>query len=320
MTQWQRMGLGVAMALCLRCGLEETGAASGGPDAGGGAGGSVSTTGGAWGTGGLGGVAGVDAGDASEDGQAGAAGTAGSGGVLAGGTGGGLSGGSGGIALGGTGGVASGGTGGVATGGSGGTGAACGVVGAVCSGDVACCQGHCGPLVSADPNDCYVFGKCAECDDDGQCGSGRCDACKCEPSLAFGAVCNESSDCTSKKCGPLTFTAPNDCFVASKCADCDANNQCPSGRCDACKCEPKLTFGAVCNEDSDCTSGRCGPPASVDVNDCYVFSKCAECDDDGQCGSGRCDACKCEPKLADGVACNENSDCQNGWCSGNKCK
>ncbi|MBK9001747.1 MAG: hypothetical protein IPM35_38990 [Myxococcales bacterium] len=289
-------------ALVVACGLEQGGEASSDSDGGAGTGGSVSSTGGAWSSGGaagadasLGGAAGSSP-DAAA-GSAGAAGAAGAGGTTA------------------AGGAA--GAGGLGTGGGG---AACSAPATTCSGDLACCSGLCGPSVGADVNDCITPGKCAECDDDLACASGRCDACKCEPQQIPGANCNEKSDCVSDLCGPRPIADVNDCNTYGKCAECDDDGACMSGRCDACKCEPKQAFGAACNEESDCTSDLCGPKGAPDASDCNVYGKCAECDDDVACASGRCDACKCEPKLANGAGCNEDSDCTNGWCSAGKCK
>lgn len=285
-------------ALVVACGLEQGGEASSDSDGGAGTGGSVSSTGGAWSSGGaagadasLGGAAG-----SSPDAAAGSAGAAGAGGVSSGGAAG---------------------AGGLGTGGGG---AACSATGTTCSGDLACCSGLCGPSVGADVNDCITPGKCAECDDDLACASGRCDACTCEPQQAPGTNCNEKSDCVSDLCGPRPIADVNDCNTYGKCAECDDDGACMSGRCDACKCEPKQAFGAACNEESDCTSDLCGPKGAPDANDCNVYGKCAECDADTACASGRCDACKCEPKLAAGAGCNEDSDCTNGPCTGGKCK
>lgn len=286
-------------ALVAACDLEQGGEANPDSDGGAGTGGSVSSTGGAWSSGGAAGADASQGGAAGSPsgGAAGSAGAAGAGGST------------------GAGGAA--GAGGLGTGGGG---AACSAPGTVCSGDLACCSGLCGPSAGADVNDCNTQNKCAECDDDLACASGRCDACKCEPKQVPGTACNEKSDCASDLCGPRPIADVNDCNTYGKCAECDDDGACASGRCEACKCEPKQAFGAVCNEESDCASDLCGPKGAPDVNDCNVYGKCADCDDDGACASGRCEACKCEPKLAAGAGCNEDSDCTNGSCTGGKCK
>jgi hypothetical protein len=228
----------------------------------------------------------------------------------------------GGWTTGGTSGAATGGTGTAGTGaggGSGGTGG-CSAVGVTCSSTSECCSGLCGPSPGASPDDCNVWNQCAECDDDSQCKSGRCDQCTCMNKQAAGGSCDEASDCTSGRCGPAPGADVADCSVFNKCVQCDDDSQCPSGRCDQCTCMNKQAAGAPCDENSDCVSQLCGPGIGADPADCNILAKCAECDADSQCKSGRCDACTCQQLLPKDGPCDENSDCQSKNCAGGKCK
>lgn len=166
--------------------------------------------------------------------------------------------------------------------------------------------------------DCSTTGKCAECRDNLECPSGRCDNCTCQSRVGAGQNCDEDSDCTGSKCGPGMVPSPLDCTTTGKCAECRSNSECPSGRCDGCSCQATVGNGQNCDEDGDCTSKRCGPGAYP--FDCTTTGKCAECRSDGDCPSGRCDSCGCLPKLDGGQSCNEDSDCKSGNCNGaSKC-
>jgi hypothetical protein len=181
-----------------------------------------------------------------------------------------------------------------------------------------CVSGRCGPGVAADANDCDKVGVCAECDADNQCNgsTGRCDGCLCIPKVLNTAPCNEATDCVSGKCGPGVAADPLNCDVQGSCAECDADNQCATGRCDGCACIPKLLANQPCDEASDCVNGRCGPSLNADPNDCATSGVCAECDADNQCGTGRCDGCACLQKLPKDAACDEPTDCVSGVCTG----
>lgn len=120
-----------------------------------------------------------------------------------------------------------------------------------------CVGGKCGPGVAADPRDCDVQGSCAGCDADTQCATGRCDGCACLPKLLSNQPCDEASDCVNGRCGPTLNADPNDCATSGICAECDADNQCGTGRCDGCGCLQKLPKDANCNEPTDCVSGVC---------------------------------------------------------------
>ncbi len=283
-----------------RCGLDtEGGAAPGTLDASVGGLADVSVT-----TGGTGGAF-LDSGaEVATGGVAGAAGAGGSAGLA--GTGGSVD--------------AGGGAGTGAAAGAGGTGgASCTAVGATCTKDGACCTGWCGPGVPVNGLNCNIYSKCAECRNNADCATGRCDKCRCEPLLATGGSCDEDDDCQSGECGPGVGNDHLDCNTYNKCAECRDDGECNPGRCDSCKCEPLLGTGASCNEKSDCASDLCGPEVGDDPFDCNTYNKCAECVSDGDCFTGRCDACGCVPQLGLNASCNEDSDCLTDDCKAAKC-
>lgn len=267
-------------------------------------------SGGGFATGGTAGAAGTSGGTAGVSGNT-SGGTAGSGAASAGGVGGGAAGAGG----------AGAGSGGVAgAGGSGATGGApCDLVGTNCTEDKGCCTGYCGPGVAPDPRDCNAYYKCAECRKDGDCISGRCDDCRCQATVGNGAACDEDEDCVSGSCGLHAGDDLLDCNQYYKCAECRADTDCATGRCEDCGCQAKLGDGASCNENSDCLTNACGPTLGDDYNDCNTYYKCAACTKDAQCSSGRCDDCACAPKLNNQQPCNEDSDCKSGQCTGGKC-
>lgn len=128
------------------------------------------------------------------------------------------------------------------------------------------------------------------------------------------ATCTGDPTCCTGWCGPGAAPKPLDCYTLNKCAECRANSDCSSGRCDECTCQSTVQDGASCNEDSDCTSAECGPKPGDDHRDCNTYNKCAGCRDDGDCNPARCEACKCEPLLGNGATCDEDSDCATDEC------
>ncbi len=290
-----RVALTLPVVLSLpRCGLDtEGGGAPGSVDASAGSFADVNVA-----TGGSGGAL-VDSGSGAASGglagAGGSAGGAGSGGLL----------------------DAGGSAGSGAVAGSGGV--SCTAVSATCAKDDVCCSGWCGPGAPVNGLNCNIYSKCAECRNNADCSTGRCDKCKCEPLLATGGTCDEDDDCQSGECGPGVGNDHMDCNTHNKCAECRDDGECNPGRCDSCKCEPLLGTGATCNEKSDCASDLCGPGVGNDPLDCNSHNKCAECVADGDCFTGRCDGCGCVPQLGHNASCNEDSDCLTDDCKTAKC-
>lgn len=133
--------------------------------------------------------------------------------------------------------------------------------GEACDESSDCVSELCGPGVAADPRDCDTHGLCAECDADIDCNgsTGRCDGCACVDKEPAGQPCDEATDCVSNRCGAGIGADPDDCTAEDVCVRCDADVQCPTGRCEACGCEQKLPKNEACDENSDCESGVCNP-------------------------------------------------------------
>jgi hypothetical protein len=97
-------------------------------------------------------------------------------------------------------------------------------------------------------NSCYYHSDCRK---GYRCYGGSCQ----KGTLPIGAACSTEGSCDSGDCADPSSSA--DCNLQNVCVQCDYDSDCPSGRCEGCKCEDRLKSGQGCNEHSDCLSGVC---------------------------------------------------------------
>ncbi|MEO1172662.1 MAG: hypothetical protein AAFX94_11530, partial [Myxococcota bacterium] len=165
-----------------------------------------------------------------------------------------------------------------------------------------------------------VLGRCVECVDSNDCGTGRVctlgNQCETPGTCALngnctdrGLVCDsETGNCrpcvARVECGDLACLGGT-CTACTGASDCGTNRNCVDGRC-------VNAPGAACTSDLNCTDGLICSPA----NTCEACQLSSECPNPGaqSCSQGRC--------ISTNGDCTQDSDCgaPDRICSGGTCR
>jgi hypothetical protein len=146
----------------------------------------------------------------------------------------------------------------------------------------------------------------SDCSENAVCASGYCgpfDVCAGEQPL--GAACQYNIDCNSGSCDFMTLV----CVVAKANGEkCGFNRECLSQYCDTDKnCADKKDTTINCNIDEECKSGWC------DANGCAdKQADGSECTVDIGCLNGACLMGKCAPPNGENGPCQNDAHCTNG--------
>ena len=184
-----------------------------------------------------------------------------------------------------------------------------------CTVDDHCEEGQCvsgGLTLCDDGNPCTVeacdpvTGECVyaqtggDCDDGNLCTTGD----TCMEGLCVGSpvVCDDSNECTSDSCAPLTG-----CLHAAVDGQCDDGNVCTLG--DVCVAGA-CAAGAQplsCDDGNPCTEDLCNPLGGTG---CDNVPTSAPCDDNNPCTAGdACDDGACKPGAVNVCFCQSDADC-----------
>jgi hypothetical protein len=176
-----------------------------------------------------------------------------------------------------------------------------------CTAHADCETNSCGMAAECADASCVPTCQAASCMDSRKNGDetavdcgGSCGTC------AVGAECTDNSDCTSGRC--------NDdiCQPGGLGSACGVPADCASGRCsEAALCE-RGHAGDGCSLDEDCASDICSGEHLCDPG-----SVGRECEDDGDCLSDHCDG-TCRTGGA-GTQCRGPEDCLTAACTDNVC-
>ncbi|MEO5731965.1 MAG: hypothetical protein ABI134_30015 [Byssovorax sp.] len=241
-------------------------------------------------------------------------------------------------------------------------------------------NGQCSPLLTSgmqcdsdaecESAHCKLSGQCAWPRETAKvgtsCGEGECIPSafcylvsgKCEGKFGLNALCSESQQCASNRCGgPL----PKRCIAAlAPGTACTSGGECSSSTCVNGMCEGLHTSGKSCVVNANCAPGLVCDPTGAKLQNYVCTSKNADltwCTKDAACKSGTCDiddhfcwhrkqgdvckkhaACEagtyceglqgernnltgghCAPLRANGDACTLDVGCESGLCRSRKC-
>lgn len=231
-----------------------------------------------------------------------------------------------------------------------------------CSHDDQCLSHNCGGLAPL-PGGGWMPGTCSAagvqktlgdyCFSSGQCTTGLCDTGlgsshteRCMPNTngAFGQICSNDNQCTSRSCSGVSFGGQVGTCGSKKALGvaCTANMQCISGSCDfgnntsnTYLCMPLNDGpdGVLCSMDTQCQSLNCGGLTTNNVG-AWVPGHCAVkrslgtlCTGNNECGSTRCDAgigtsrtnlCVPNGDGQSGQICSDDGQCLSQVCAGLK--
>lgn len=138
----------------------------------------------------------------------------------------------------------------------------CGIAGALCQSNGACCSNQCRNGLCVDTTFCRAAGEtCASPKDccTSRCESGRCAAAQC---VDVGQPCTDGAECCTRNCAASTCASPPgstfQCKVQGQ--GCTANTECCSTLCQGGSCAPAYfcqANGDSCGRNSDCCGNAC---------------------------------------------------------------